>query len=869
VTSDVRANRPAGQPPAHRPPTNRQPTDQRRPDRVEGARRPAGNNVPTAGSTLVMPAAAAAASICAATAISGIVGGVAWLSYVIVVVVVIAATGTALRALRVPAPVIWIGQVFVLLCLAVTLFTNTGLFVLLPGPQALHDLGVVFGQAGSEVQTGVPPVDADQPILCLVMLSMGLVAVAVDTLAVTARVPAAAGLILLCVYAVPASLDDAMLPWWSFVLGAGAFTVMLAVDGVQRHQSWRGKLGLPAVATTGVAPATTAVTAAGVVLALFVGATFTLIGTVGRLPGADSSGTVGTGALGIKPFTVLSGMLDQKATTELFDVTGLPTTPPYLQALTLDDYEAARGGWVRGTQMPAGVQATSPLPYAPGRQAGDPTTKVTISAVNWEDVWLPVFGMPAALQGVSQDYRYDKDSGIVYSEQTRRPGNYVEQADLTEPTAAALRSASQDYSQISPKYTRITGVDHRVEDLARQITSGAGNEFDMAEAVYSYFRAAGNDFTYSTQTAKPVTGDALVDFLFYGKTGFCEQYASAMGAMLRTLGIPTRVAIGFTAGYEANGHRTITSQDAHAWDEVYFPGYGWVTFDPTPLTDGRAQVPGFVGTSQSSGGSNSTARQNPDRENGNPSVSPTTATTAPAPVNTAQAQAAGGWSGPPVWELCTVLILALAAGATTFLARRGRAAGGMSIGRHWRLLAAAAWCLLVFFAAALFSWWLSALVLVLGLAAAPAAVREVRRRRRHRTVVQRGPGAADAAWAELLAESWDRGTSIPPSDTLRVAAHRMVREHGLDHEGRESLRTLVGEVERSWYGTERPPSGAADRPTAPVVVESFDKVRGSLHRNAPLAFRARLLPKSVLRPARTRARDSDTGIEPDNDGPAK
>jgi hypothetical protein len=856
VTSDLRADRPTNRPP-----------DPRRSDRVEGARRPPGGNAPTAGSTLVMPAAAAAASICASTAISGIVGGLTWLSYVIVVVVVIAAAGTALRALRVPAPVIWVGQVFVLLCLAVTLFTNSGLLVLLPGPQALHDLGVVFGQAGAEVQTGVPPVDADQPILCLVMLSMGLVAVAVDTLAVTAKVPAAAGLILLCVYAVPASLDDDMLPWWSFVLGAGAFTVMLAVDGVQRHQSWRGKLGLPAVATTGVAPATTAVTAVGVVLALFVGGTFTLIGTVGRLPGADSSGTVGAGALGIKPFTVLSGMLDQKATTELFDVTGLPSTPPYLQALTLDDYQAGKG-WVRGTQMPAGVQATSPLPFAPGRQADDPTTRVTVRAVNWEDVWLPVFGMPAGLQGVSQDYRYDKDSGIVYSEQTRRPGSYVEQADLTEPTAAALRSASTDYSQVNPKYTRVTGVAPSVEDLARRITSGAGNEFDIAEAVYSFFRSTTNGFTYSTQTAKPVTGDPLVDFLFHGRTGFCEQYASAMGVMLRTLGIPTRVAIGFTAGYEADGHRTITSQDAHAWDEVFFPGYGWVTFDPTPLTDGRAQVPGFVGTGQSSGGSDSTARQEPDRGDNDPSVAPTRPTTAPAAADPTQAQAANGWSGPPLWELCTVLVLALAAGATTVLARRGRGTGA-PIGRHWRLLAAAAWCLLVFFAAALLSWWLSALVLVLGLAATPAAVRELRRRRRHRTVARRGPEAADAAWAELLAESWDRGTSIPPSDTLRVAAHRMVREHGLDSEGRESLRTLVGEVERSWYGTARPSTGQGDRPTAPVVVESFDRVRGSLHRNAPLALRARLLPKSVLHPARRRSRDSDNGIEPEGDGPQK
>ncbi|HEX4705675.1 MAG TPA: DUF3488 domain-containing protein, partial [Pseudonocardiaceae bacterium] len=253
MTSDLARGRPyVGPPQATRPPAPPRPN---RPQ-ANGSAGRGGSGGPTAGSTLAMPAMGAIASICSATAISGVVTGLGWLSYSIVSVVVCVAAGTALRAVRVPGPLIWIGQLFVLLCLTVTLFTNSGFLVVLPGPTALHDLGTVFSQAGTDIQVGIPPVAADQPILCLIVLSIGGVAIAVDTLAVTAKVPAAAGLILLCVYAVPASLDDQLLPWWSFVLGAAAFTTMLAVDGVQRHQAWRGKLGLPTVATTGVAPAT-------------------------------------------------------------------------------------------------------------------------------------------------------------------------------------------------------------------------------------------------------------------------------------------------------------------------------------------------------------------------------------------------------------------------------------------------------------------------------------------------------------------------------------------------------------------------------------------------------------------------------------
>lgn len=853
MTSNITQGRPTGGPQPNRPQVGPPP----RPARPQQNGGKPGGGGATAGSTLAMPAIAAIASICAATAISGVVGGSSWLSYVIVAVVVVVATGTGLRALRVPAGLIWLGQVFVLLCLTVTLFTSSGFLVVLPGPSAMHDLGLVFAQAGSEVQNGVPPVTADQPILCLIVLSIGLVAVAVDTLAVTARVPAAAGLILLCVYAVPASLDDGLLPWWSFVLGAAAFTAMLAVDGVQRHQAWRGKLGLPAVATTGVAPATLAVTAVAAVVALFVGATFTLIGTVGRLPGADGNGGVGTGQLGIKPFTVLQGMLDHQGTTELFDVSGLPATPPYLQALTLDDYRPGTG-WVADTSMPPGAAANGPLPAAPGQQPDDKTTTVTVHPVNWEDVWLPIFGMPTKLQGVSSDYRYDRDSGIVYSEKARQPGDYTEQADLTEPNATALRDDSNDYTEVNAKYRRITGVNPRVTELARQITAGASTEFDMAQDIYTYFRTPTNGFTYSTQTAPAHNSDPLVDFLFYGKTGFCEQYASAMGVMLRSLGIPTRIGIGFTDGFESGDHRTITSEDAHAWDEVYFPSYGWITFDPTPLSDGRAQVPGYLAAPANPGQSGGAARQNPDGDNPQASTAPKPTATSTAPVSNTAASGATGSSGVPGWQAWTTVLLLLVAAACAVLGRRDRRAGRPT-DRRWFTLSGVAGALTVFFAAGLLSWWISALLVVLGLAAAPALVRELRRRARHRAVTERGPGAAGAAWTELLAESWDRGTVIPQSETIRVAAHRMAREHGLDDEGRESLRTLVGEVERSWYGSPRPEDPT---PTPPVVVESFDRIRRSLHRNAPLALRAKLLPRSVLRPVKRRQTDtSDTDTD--------
>ncbi|MFD1149598.1 transglutaminase domain-containing protein, partial [Saccharothrix hoggarensis] len=109
-----------------------------------------------------------------------------------------------------------------------------------------------------------------------------------------------------------------------------------------------------------------------------------------------------------------------------------------------------------------------------------------------------------------------------------------------------------------------------------------------------------------------------------------------------------------------------------------------------------------------------------------------------------------------------------------------------------------------------------------------------------RAVAGLGPDAAGAAWQELVAESVDRGSRVPRTETVRVAARRLVRAHNLDDQGRNGLRAVVGAVERSWYSAQ---------PTAdPSLPGAVADVRQSLNRNAPLALKAKVLPRSVLQP---------------------
>ncbi|WP_007027692.1 transglutaminase-like domain-containing protein, partial [Saccharomonospora iraqiensis] len=331
---------------------------------------------------------------------------------------------------------------------------------------------------------------------------------------------------------------------------------------------------------------------AAVVAGLVAGSTVTAVGTEGSLPG-EGAGRDVPGGLGVNPFTSLRGMLDRSGDVELFRVRGLGDEKRLLRAFTLDTYRPNEGWGLADGPMPAGVRADGALPTAPGDDGSAPHRTLRIDPVNWNDVWLPVYGSPRRLSGVADGWFYDRASGAVFRERRTRPEPYTEVAALERPTEEELRAAGTAAGDVADVYVDDSGVDPRVRGLARRLTGSEDTVFDKVEAVWRHFRP-GNGFVYDTETAPATDRDALADFLFNGRRGYCEQFASSMAVLLRTLDIPSRVAVGFTSGYRDGNVRTITSRDAHAWVEVYFDGIGWVTFDPTPLSDGRGSVPPYL-----------------------------------------------------------------------------------------------------------------------------------------------------------------------------------------------------------------------------------------------------------------------------------
>ncbi|HYL11888.1 MAG TPA: DUF3488 and transglutaminase-like domain-containing protein [Terriglobales bacterium] len=189
---------------------------------------------------------------------------------------------------------------------------------------------------------------------------------------------------------------------------------------------------------------------------------------------------------------------------------------------------------------------------------------------------------PEALEGNYRMITTDEGSAVYDLDRGRPPSLYEADSDIAQPTPQDLRSAGQNMSaEYWLAYLQLPELDKRIPDLARQITAHASNNYDKAAAIERYLTT---NYGYTLQMGRVVPKDPLAYFLFERKQGHCEYFASSMAVMLRTLKIPARLVNGFRTGEfnDVTSQYVVRARNAHSWVEAYFPGYGWVSFDPTP-----------------------------------------------------------------------------------------------------------------------------------------------------------------------------------------------------------------------------------------------------------------------------------------------
>jgi transglutaminase-like putative cysteine protease len=252
------------------------------------------------------------------------------------------------------------------------------------------------------------------------------------------------------------------------------------------------------------------------------------------------------------------------------------------------DGEYTGAGWVptplQQEVRPVNLSEDSP----PGRYLLDQEFEIT---VGHEGALFAVNQPAASGTGTSLLAARADGSTLVVGEVNR----YEVTSLATRVTATELRRAGTGYPPaIADAYLQLPPeLPERVSSMAARIAGQHDNPYQKAAALQDYLRT---NYIYNEGVAPPPAGRDAVDyFLYESQEGFCTYYASAMVVMLRAEGVPARVASGFATGtydYERGAYR-VAARNAHAWVEVYFPGYGWIEFEPTSALPPRIYPEGL------------------------------------------------------------------------------------------------------------------------------------------------------------------------------------------------------------------------------------------------------------------------------------
>lgn len=304
-------------------------------------------------------------------------------------------------------------------------------------------------------------------------------------------------------------------------------------------------------------------------------------------------------------------------------------------------------------------------------------------------IWLPAAFEPIRISGADGS-SYNADSASLISSQDTADGlDYRVVSRVPQPTAEQLQRATGPALSFADqqRYTALPGdLSPRIANLARDVARRTnGGAYARALALQQFFRSP--QFVYDLQVPPGHDGRALERFLFERRRGYCEQFAGSYAVLARLMGLPSRVAVGYTAGeLGSDGAYHVRGLNAHAWPEVYLAGAGWIAFEPTP---GRG-VPGgesYTGQPEqqaAAGGDPETATTLP------PSTTPTSAPGQNTPqtqpperdINTAGPDDGGGLPRPLVWAVVVIAAVAVLWGGGVPLAKRLRrerrrtAAGG-------------------------------------------------------------------------------------------------------------------------------------------------------------------------------------------------
>lgn len=441
-----------------------------------------------------------------------------------------------------------------------------------PTPETLGALGNDLAEGFGQVRTAEVPIFDEPGIVAIVTAIAWLAGIAADGVAFRSRAVLSAVIPALTLFTLTSSLgtgDDDLLFASAFVAAALLYVLVHAPARATGTPQWftiddrRRGVG--------------SVVRAGLPLVVIAAVAAPLLGP--RLPDARSAGLVDLAEGGpdtrvtVSPLVDIRDRLTQDPPIEAFRVSA--PAPAYWRLAALETYDGQI--W----------SSLADFESADGEFPPDSREAPTVPMTQQFSIrGLAQFWLPAAYRPVRIDLdgaRVNPDSLTLLTDRPTADGlAYTVESEVPRYGPADLANETRHVPEDVAPLTEVPGgLPLAIAELVRELTEGLGSTYDRMLALQQFFRA---EFTYSEEVPAGHSDDRMVDFLFHARAGYCEQFSSSFAVMARSLGVPARVAVGFTPGaLDASGDfYTVTSAEAHAWPEVFIDPYGWVPFEPTP-----------------------------------------------------------------------------------------------------------------------------------------------------------------------------------------------------------------------------------------------------------------------------------------------
>lgn len=504
-----------------------------------------------------------------------------------IVLVALASLGIAIAVERRSLLLATVVSAFgLLVAIGIAIFPGTTLYGL-PTLETLGAIGRALALVGEQARTEIAPTAPTGPLLLAAVTAVWTAVFSAHALALRAGSPllALAPPVALIAFADHVLNDDARLALAILFLVGGLGVVF--ADGLRRVREW----GPVWSGTARARPRRLPDHPAGGALRVAVTAVLVAAFLPGILPGFGSSALVdlseaagGGDGIGLDPLVSVAAQLQRDEVVSVLQVEA--GRPSYWRMVALDVFDGTT--WTTDDlQLQEAPEASSGVPL-PGTlldpEALPPERRVTQVFTVLNDVrfpWIPMAATAVELDLPAPSFRYDAVAGVAALPDGLRAGTaYGVLSDVRFPDFEELdRIAFTTPAPRSPYVQLPDDLPDEIREIARDWTQDEPTAFRKILAIQERLRT----FTYDATVAPRDSQDALVRFLTEERRGFCQQFASAMAVLVRSLGYPARVAVGYRQGEErGTGQYRVTTDDAHSWVEVQFPSLGWVLFEPTP-----------------------------------------------------------------------------------------------------------------------------------------------------------------------------------------------------------------------------------------------------------------------------------------------